>query len=161
VASTLKFNMKPPQVTGVTWHMAIWHAPVLLHNCLFEFEKSANALQCFCECLLHCSRDDPTYLPCTVAVMDLVMQFASQNTCSRVVDYFNRRNVFRVFPEPFAEAAVEVGPLSNHHGPCLVLFSNMQINPMQFNAWLQNSFVERPCVRVFWLPQATSAAASR
>lgn len=90
--------------------------------------------------------------------MDLVMQFASQNTCSRVVDYFNRRSVLRVFPEPFAEAAVEVGPHSSHYGPCLVLFTNVQIAPTLFNSWLQDSFVERPCVRVFWLAQAPAAA---
>jgi hypothetical protein len=50
---------------------------------------------------------------------------------------------------------------SHTSGPGLVQFSNMQLSPEAFNAWLTSSFVHRYLTRAYWLDRAIPTAGSR
>jgi hypothetical protein len=95
--------------------------------------------------------------------MDLIVQTTTQSHSHRLVKYYQQRDEFPIFPSgPFADSAEELGPPSSHtKGPCLVLFSNMQLSPQQFNAWFKGSFIERPCCRVYWLQRSIPAEPDR
>ena len=95
--------------------------------------------------------------------MDLLLQTSTQSHCHRIVQYFNQRDQLHVFPPgPFADSAEEVGPVASFTtGPCLVLFSNMQLSPQQLNSWIRGSFMERPCCRMYWLDRTIPAQQDR
>eukprot|EP00877_Chromochloris_zofingiensis_P006112 jgi/Chrzof1/1754/Cz10g19220.t1 len=93
--------------------------------------------------------------------MDLVFLLTHQTHAFRMVEFFNLRDTLSVFPEDFAEQAVEVGPHTNHDGPMLTLFKSVHISPAHFMSWFEGSYVRRQVHRVFCLQQNVPTANSR
>lgn len=95
--------------------------------------------------------------------MDLLLQTSTQSHTKRIAQYFRNLQDLHVFPPgPFADSVEELGPLQSHtYGPCLLLFENMHISPEEFNTWMVDSIVERPCCRVYWLLHSIPAQPDR
>ena len=87
---------------------------------------------------------------------DMLMQAGHQTQAWRLREFFESDNRRRVYPGSyFAQSAVEIGPRSEHHGPCSVLFSGMELTPHAFLQWFRKSLLRRHVTRIYWLKQIT------
>ena len=80
------------------------------------------------------------------------MQAGHQTQAHRLREYFESNYRRRVFPGTyFAHSAVEIGPRSEHHGPCSVLFSEMELDPQSVLHWFHTSLLRRHVTRLYIL----------
>lgn len=54
---------------------------------------------------------------------------------------------------PGGPQAEEVGPRTDHAGPCLVLLKGVTLPRADFEAWLRDSVMEWAVMRVYWIKQ--------
>ena len=94
----------------------------------------------------HCVRDP-------MASWDLYMQAGHQTQAHRLRCYFESAELrARVFPGAFfAAAAEEIGPRSEHIGPCTVRFTALELPPLAVLTWFHTSLLRRHFTRLYWL----------
>ncbi|KAF5839527.1 hypothetical protein DUNSADRAFT_599 [Dunaliella salina] len=91
---------------------------------------------------------------------DCYIQTANQDTASKLVAYALATDL-HVYPEHFAAGVEEVGPHTEHKGPCLALFRGLRSTPECFLSWLgAHPFLKRHIHRVFTLPQCNGKVLS-
>jgi hypothetical protein len=96
--------------------------------------------------------------------MDLVYQATNQTLAHRVVQYFHQRHEVAGMPDGFARNAHEVGPHSNHHGPCLALLRGVTLSHdvAAFRAWWDSTpWLQRACARLIWVDGERTPAPTR
>uniref|UniRef100_A0A1D2A4D0 Ribosomal RNA methyltransferase FtsJ domain-containing protein n=2 Tax=Auxenochlorella protothecoides TaxID=3075 RepID=A0A1D2A4D0_AUXPR len=81
---------------------------------------------------------------------DVIVQFQSQTHAYRCV-LLHQSGAF--FPEGCGVEAEEVGPRTDHAGPCLVLLKGVTLPRADFEAWLRDSVMEWAVMRVYWIKQ--------
>ncbi|KAG2490785.1 hypothetical protein HYH03_010707 [Edaphochlamys debaryana] len=94
----------------------------------------------------------------------VLFQFPNQLHVYRLKQLFDSGNS-HVFPEGFANEAVELGPIHGQLGPCLLMFTWVGLGPEQLLDWLKRSCYDWVVLRIYWISaspvrQPASAPAS-
>ncbi|GAX75924.1 hypothetical protein CEUSTIGMA_g3367.t1 [Chlamydomonas eustigma] len=99
---------------------------------------------------------------------DLFMQAGHQSQAFRLCQYFKSQFVRpKLFPgNYFARSAEEVGIHTEHTGPCLVLFTELELSVEEVTSWFLNSLIRRHVTRLYWMDsrgqfQETSSSSSK